>query len=917
VERPGTSHLLVLTAPTLCADSSSLLVVLGEVLQLAAGGAAEQFGEPFQYADYAEWRAELLLGEDDDAEDARAYWSEQGALEVGTPTLLFGARFQEDGALAPSHVPIEVEPDVLAALEQAAAAAGVPEAVVLEAAWHATVGRLTGDGVVALASVLDGRSAVEIEGAVGLFAAAVCSRCRIDDGSSFAEIVDQAGRARSEGARWLDYQSASVAAAASRRLGLAFSSIDRPPPEGARILALRDAPQRFSLKPSWWRTNGSRQGELAFDSKLYSAEDASRIAKYYGTLLASAAENPRAQVEALTLVPPEEPEVLAGDVTSTSIDLSAILVHHAVEEQARRAPESTAVTAAGAALTYAELNESANRLARFLRARGIGRNATVGLCTDRSVEMVVSLLGILKAGGAYVPLNFEHPPARLAHQLHESGAQIVLTKEALTGCLAGFDGEVVCVDRDRATLESFDGSDVERVSEPGDLVYVMYTSGSTGLPKGVAVTHGNLANYTAHMVGKLEAGSEPLQFAAVSAISTDLGNTCVFPSLASGGTLHLIAPEVSMDGALVASYFDEHAVDVLKITPSHLRALLAGADADRVMPRRWLVLGGEAASWELVGRLQAAGGKCRILNHYGPTETTVGSCTFDVGTDVSTWRPATVPIGRPISNTRVYVLDHRLQPVPVGVAGELYIAGAGVAQGYVNQPEQTAEQFVPELHAEDGNRMYRTGDLARFLPDGTIEFLGRADGQVKIRGYRVEPAEIEAVLCRHPSVRQAAVVARQADDGEPVLVAYVVVSAEPSAEELQAYLSDSLPAYMVPARFARLQELPLTPSGKIDRRALPEPDDLERTAEYVAPRTPLEQGLAGIWEEVLGVEQVGVDDDFFALGGHSLLATQVVIRIRKAYADIPLHSIFDSPTVAKLADVVLGAELLAAGDGEG
>ncbi len=495
--------------------------------------------------------------------------------------------------------------------------------------------------------------------------------------------------------------------------------------------------------------------------------------------------------------------------------------------------------------------------------------------------------------------------ARLAHQLAETKAPVLLTESGVSDRLPSFDGVVLQVDQESLGL----APDVRPapVNEPDDLAYVMYTSGSTGLPKGVAVTHRNLAAYATGILERLDlSGADDVSFAAVSALSTDLGNTSVFSALLGGGTLHLISPADAMDGARFAEYLRECPVDVLKITPSHLRALLDAGGTASVLPRRCLVLGGEALSWELLERVRSAAPACRILNHYGPTETTVGSCTFEVGPVEP--RSRTVPIGCPLPGERVYVVDRRLRLLPVGVPGELCIGGIGVARGYVEQPEQTAERFVADPFAGEGReRIYRTGDRVRMLPDGNVEFLGRVDDQVKIHGHRVEPSEIEVVLSGHPGVRQCAVVALDAGDGERQLVAYVVQSGQIATEELQSFARAALPVHMVPARFVALDALPLTPSGKIDRRSLPDPGD-DTEAEYVAPRTPLEEALAAIWQDLLGVERVGVHDDFFALGGHSLLATQAVIRIRSAIGDVPLHSLFNAPTVATLAEAIVAAE---------
>jgi amino acid adenylation domain-containing protein len=526
--------------------------------------------------------------------------------------------------------------------------------------------------------------------------------------------------------------------------------------------------------------------------------------------------------------------------------------------------------------------------------------------------MILGLLGILKAGGAFVPLHPELPKSRLAYQIDATRTPIVLTQEKQLGNLPDFPGEVICIDRDEARWMNASSANPGRTSSPEDLVYVIYTSGSTGTPKGVAVRHRNLVNYATFITRKLAAkgADEALHFATVSTLSADLGHTCIFPSLISGGCLHVIPYQTAMDGSTFATYLNRYPIDVLKITPSHLVALLADQDVSTVLPRKYLVLGGEASSWELVRRVSKAK-KCVVLNHYGPTETTVGSLTF------STWEhmdaaaiSATVPIGRPIANTEVYLLDEHGRPVPLGVPGELCIGGAGVAEGYLNKPDQTAERFIRDPFADDpAARLYRTGDRARYLRDGNVEFLGRIDDQVKIRGFRVEPAEIAEVLHRHPSIGRAVVIAQDDLSGEKRLAAYVVRrgGTTPTAEDLRSFLSAELPDYMVPADFVLLDKLPLTPNGKVDRRALPNLE-LARIASansYVAPRTPAEENLAAIWREVLGVERVGVTDNFFELGGHSLLGTQVISRVRNAFqVELQLRTLFETPSVAGMAEAI-------------
>jgi amino acid adenylation domain-containing protein len=451
-------------------------------------------------------------------------------------------------------------------------------------------------------------------------------------------------------------------------------------------------------------------------------------------------------------------------------------------------------------------------------------------------------------------------------------------------------------------------------TKPENLVYVIYTSGSTGVPKGVAVRHRNLVNYAEFITRRLALEKYPdgLQFATVSTLGADLGNTCIFPALISGGCLHVLPYEVATDATRFAGYTAQHPVDVLKIVPSHLQALLQGAEAKQVLPRKYLITGGETLTPQLIERIGQLNPGCEILNHYGPTETTVGSLTLRLNEyDWKHSTAASIPIGRPIANTQVYILDAHLQPVPVGVVGELYIAGAGVTAGYLNQPERTAERFVANPFVNDANaKMYRTGDLARYGADGNVEFLGRGDDQVKIRGFRIELGEIEAVLGQHAAVKQAVVLAKADERGDKKLLAYVVANREPavSTDDLRSYLKQQLPDYMVPSAVVLLPKLPLTANGKIDRLALPAPEAVA-SKEYVAPKTPTEEVVAGIWAEVLRQPRVSTQDNFFDLGGHSLLATQVVSRVREHFrVELPIRILFEKPTVCGLVEAILASQ---------
>jgi amino acid adenylation domain-containing protein len=885
---------LVLTVPAVCADAKTLAVVAAELTTLLSG-AEPTPAEPLQYADYAEWRSESL----------RAAPAETGTPSLDdvppSPVLPFTrAEDEADAGMLRTRVSLDA-----AAVRRGASACRVPDAVFLEACWHACVARLAGEDVVVLGAVLDGRTHEDLAAACGPFAQTLPIRTTIDDGTTVAELVDRVRRARGVLEQTQDSADGSALAEIAARCRVGFSAVTTAPESG--IEALVGAPTRFLAQLAWIVSGENAHAEIVTAAAL-DADAARLAAAALAAVVDAAADDTSTPVHGLPLAAgAERLSILIAPESAAVVDS----VPQLFEQRVAATPEHVALVASGSSVTYEELNVRANRLAHRLRALGVRRDTSVGLCFERSVDSIVAVLGTLKAGGAYVPLNYEHPEARLTHQLTETAARVLLAESSLRDRLPEFAGTTIFVDDETSALSEEPADNPDPVNEADDLVYVMYTSGSTGTPKGVGVTHANLVNYTNAVLERLGGTDEALAFAAVSALSTDLGNTSIFPSLLAGGTLHLVSPDDSIDGARFAAYLETHPVDVLKITPSHLRALLGGAAVDTVMPRRWLVFGGEALAWQFVDRLQRAGAACRILNHYGPTETTIGTSTFEVGV-AERWGE-TVPIGAPLRGTHAYVVDRSLRPLPIGVAGELCIGGAGVARGYLRQPELTAASFVPDPGVDRADaRMYRTGDRARVLRDGNVEFLGRVDDQVKIRGYRVEPAEIEAALARHPDVRECAVVARDGADGERALVGYIV-GGDATADELQAFLRELLPAYMVPQRFVKLEALPFTPSGKIDRRALPEPGEADRRTEYVAPRTPLEEGLAQIWQDLLGVERVGVHDDFFALGGHSLLATQAVIRIRSAFVEIPLHSLFNAPTVAGLAEAIVQTELEAEG----
>ena len=569
------------------------------------------------------------------------------------------------------------------------------------------------------------------------------------------------------------------------------------------------------------------------------------------------------------------------------------------EEQVLKTPGNIAVVFEGEQSTYTDLNERSNKLAWYLQSKGVTDETLVPLYIERGINMMVGILGIMKAGGAYVPIDRDFPLDRISYMLKDTGASLLVSSKQSAFQLPGSGGiEII-------EIESVPGEQKNNLSTKvaaAQLAYVIYTSGSTGMPKGVMVEHRNLVDYVNGLADKTrinECGS----FALVSTIATDLGNTVIYASLVSGGALHIFSTESVSNIELLHHYFKVNNIECLKIVPSHWKAL--NMDGRLLLPAKLLIFGGEALPEKIVEDIRLTGVSCIVVNHYGPTETTIGKLLHIV--EAGSKYEYTVPIGKPFSNTKVLVLTKNLKLCPIGIPGQLYIAGDGVARGYLNNPELTKEKFIPNPFSKENFQvMYNTGDLVKYLPDGNILFIGRADNQVKIRGYRVELGEIEGIFQSCQLVSQAVVLARDDKQGNKRLVGYIVPEGYYDRESILSFVKDKLPDYMVPAILMEMQTLPLTANGKVDRNALPDPDASELLSkQYVAPTNEVESKLATIWENVLEVDQVGIQDDFFQLGGHSLLAVRLVSSIRKAFlVEMPIGYIFDFPTVQLLAEQV-------------
>jgi amino acid adenylation domain-containing protein/non-ribosomal peptide synthase protein (TIGR01720 family) len=654
---------------------------------------------------------------------------------------------------------------------------------------------------------------------------------------------------------------------------------------------------------------GAGQGlnlRLIYDTSRFDAATISQLLERLQVVLTAMADDPDSRLGDLPLMSAiERHYVLVGWNETHAPPVGPATAAELFEVQAARTPEAVAAVFGDRTLTYVQLSQMANRLARRLRALGVGPDVAVGLCVERSLEMIVGLLGILKAGGAYVPLDPEYPRERLAFMLQDAHAPVLLTQERLLSILPiSSSAQVLCLDEDWPAVEREDGKDLAPTAAADNLAYVIYTSGSTGRPKGVTLPHRALVNLIRWHNTTLARGVPTLQFAS---LSFDASFHELFAAWASGGSVHVLPEQLRRDIPALARYLREREVEKAILPVTVLQELAEEYAVSKELPthlRELITTGEQLHITAQVGWLCEQLPDCQLHNHYGPSETHVVTAQRLMGPPAS-W-PSHPPIGQPISNTQAFVLDERMRPVPVGVPGELYFGGEGLGRGYLNHPDLTAERFVPDPFGGPGTRLYRTGDLARWLPDSSIEYLGRIDDQVKVRGVRVELGEVETVLGRHHSIRQAVVLAEREASGTTRLVAYVVPAQEPapSAGELRAFLQESLPDHMIPSTFLILPALPLNANGKVDRRALAAtaPDRLAPSSAYVAPRTPTEEMMAGIWSEILQVPQVGVYDSFFELGGHSLLATRIISRLRNASGiEVPFHALFEAPTVVGLA----------------
>jgi myxalamid-type polyketide synthase MxaB len=910
-------QLLLLTLHHIIADESSMEILQRELqtmYRLFSAGEPSPLPElPIRYTDFVRWQRGYLQGEV--LQKQAAFWKEALA---GAPTLLELPTDKPRPAVQSFRGSTEafaLPKQLLERLKLLSRQQDATLFMTLAAVFMALLHRYTGQTDILVGTPISTRTRSETDDLIGLFLNLVVLRAQFHDQESFQSLLQQV-RQRAVGAyghQDLPFEQLVTELAPERDLSRAplfqvmfvlFSTdaVSRTS-DVAGLSQLTTGTSKFDLTLAVSETEAGLRGLVEYRTDLFEVDTIRRLCGHYETLLEAVSRDPAQIVSALPILPHAERQQLLVDWNNTAVahPENDLCLHQMIAEQARQNPDQVALIFEQQQLTYGELDRRANQLARHLQTLGVEPEALVGLYVERSLEMVVGLLGILKSGGAYVPLDPSFPEARLAYMIADSGMRVLVTNRQLDQRLPVRPASILHLDADWEAIARQKTTGPELPArQPENLAYVLYTSGSTGKPKGVAIPHVAVANLLRSM--QREPGFTARdRLLAVTTLSFDIAGLELYLPLVSGGTTVIASREDNYDPARLMQRIRQSQCTVMQATPATWRALLdAGWEGSTTLK---LLCGGEALPSDLA---QALLPRCaQLWNMYGPTETTIWSTIHQV---TSVHCP--VPIGRPIDNTQVFILDGHRQLAPAGIVGELYIGGSGLARGYFDRPELTAERFVGHPFAAN-QRLYRTGDLARWLPDGNLECLGRVDHQVKIRGFRIEPNEVESALARHPAVAQCVVDAREDSHGDKILVAYAEPQPAGSAlpvSDLRAYLAKDLPAYMIPSAFVALEKLPVTPNGKIDRRALPAPsfNQVQPAPEsVVTPRTETEKALAAIWSDLLEVECIGIHDNFFDLGGHSLLAAKLTARVEKAFGrTLSLAAVFQAPTIQHLAALV-------------
>ncbi|MGF2037455.1 MAG: non-ribosomal peptide synthetase [Nostoc sp. CmiVER01] len=911
-------YVLLLTMHHIIIDGWSLGVMFRELAALYAafsqGKPASLPEMPLEYGDFAIWQREWLQGKV--LESQLTYWKQQ--LSNYPPVLQLPTDYPRPSvqSFRGARQHFSLGANLTQALKDMNKQENLTLFITLLAAFKTLLYRYTSAEKIVIGSPIANRNRDKnTEGIVGFFANTIAMQTDFSGNPTFRELLNRVRQMMLEAQTYQDLPFEQLVKELQPHRDLSHSPIFQvvfllqneltSALSALEVLGLKTSlwetdtsTAKFDLTLAVRETDGRLIGAWEYNTDLFAPSTIVRMANHFQTLLTAIVLNPDQHLHDLPLLTiSEKQQFLEWNHTQVNYPKD-LCIHQVFEQWVQKTPNAVAVMFKDEQLTYRELNSRANQLAHHLQTLGVGPEVLVGICVERSLEMIVGLLGILKAGGAYVPLDSAYPQERLAYMLSDSQVKVLLTTEKLAANLPEHKASLVYLDTE-ISCESQDNL-LSRV-KPENLAYVIYTSGSTGKPKGVLIAHQGLCNLAQAQIDSFDVqpNSRILQFAS---FSFDAAVWEIFMALGCGARIVLGTPEELLPGSALLKLLDEQAITHVTLPPSALAVL-----PNKELPAlQIIIVAGEACGSDLV--TQWSNGR-RFFNAYGPTESTVCATIAESTPDISQ-----LPIGCPIANTQVYILDEYLQRVPVGVAGELHIGGVGIARGYLNRPELTADKFIRNPFSDKlGDRLYKTGDRARYLPDGNIEFLGRIDHQIKIRGYRIELGEIEAVLVNHPKIKETLVLAREDKLGEKRLFAYVVAEQKTSeifnqekfvtTSELRNFLQKKLPEYMMPSAFVFLERMPLTPNGKIDHRALPVPENRQLETPYIRPQTKVERLITNIWQQLLQIEKVGVEDNFFHLGGHSLLIVKLQVELNEIFdKEIPIIELFKYPTIKSLAE---------------
>jgi amino acid adenylation domain-containing protein len=921
-------YVLLLTIHHIICDLWSATVLMREIAALYSALSQHQSSPlpelSIQYADFAVWQRQWLVGEV--LEKQITYWQQQldGAatlLELPTdkprPTMMSyrGARQS-----------VVLSQELTEKLKQLAQQESATLFMILLAAFQTWLYRYTQQEDILVGTTIAGRNREELESLIGFFVNTLVLRTNFSGNSSFQELLAQVREVALGAYAHQDLPFEQLVEKLHPQRNLSHtplfqvmfqlqntptSSLELP---GLSLMPLKfdNETAKFDLALEMLDSEKGLIANLEYNTEIFYADTITRLLGHLQTLLIGIVANPQQRLSDLPLLTANEQHQLLVEWNNTQTDYPQYLcIHQLFEAQVGKTPDAIAVVFENQYLTYQELNCKANQLANYLQKCGVGSEVLVGICVERSLEMIVGILGILKAGGAYLPLDPGYPQERLTFMLEDANLSLVLTQEKLPVWLPQNQHQTIYLDADWPLISQESQENLEIKVTTANLAYVIYTSGSTGKPKGVMVQHHSLVNYTvsAYNNYQINISDRILQF---SSICFDVAAEEIFTSLVVGATLVLRNDAMLSSIPAFLEECSQLKITVLALPTAFWHQITAEFDDNLLLPEslRLVIIGGEKAlPQRLANWLKLVNKKIQLINSYGPTETTIGTTISNLSKLAELNVALTeVPIGKAIDNVQVYILDTYLKPTPIGVPGELYICGMGVARGYLNQPQLTAEKFIPNPFSnESGTRLYKTGDLACYLPNGEIKILRRIDAQVKIRGFRIELGEIEAQLNQHPDVSEAVVKVWEDEQGDKRLVVYVSSQSKPqlTGTQLRSFLKEQLPEYMIPSAFVILEGLPITPNGKIDRRALPKPEKfcLELAANYVMPQTEVEQTIAKIWEKALNLGNIGIHDNFFEIGGHSLLMIKVHSELRKIFQiDLSMLDLFRYPTISYLAD---------------